>query len=119
MLPCALVWRDGSFAWRCLPRFDSDACFAALLGTHENGFWRIAPAGGQAAVSRRSRPGTTIPETTFEPAEGAVTLIHLQPLARDEDHANVALIAACDPARVRMHRAFILRCGFGRTHSCP
>src|SRR3546814_2926968 len=69
MLSCALVSRDGSIDWLCLPRFDSDACFAALLGTPENGFWRIAPAGGQAAVSRRYRPGTTILETTFRSEE--------------------------------------------------
>lgn len=45
MRSCALVARDGSIDWLCLPRFDSDACFAALLGDEDNGFWRIAPSG--------------------------------------------------------------------------
>src|SRR3546814_11002419 len=72
MLSCALVSRDGSIDWLCLPRFDSDACFAALLGTPEHGLWRIAPAGGPAAVSRRSRPGTPLLETPLEHDEGTV-----------------------------------------------
>ena len=63
MLSSALVGRDGSIDWLCLPRFDSDACFAALLGNDGNGHWRIAPA-GEHRVSRRYRDGTTILETT-------------------------------------------------------
>ena len=55
----ALVGRDGSLDWLCLPRFDSDACFAALLGSSENGRWQLAPA-GTARVRRRYRPGTLI-----------------------------------------------------------
>src|SRR3546814_12566677 len=85
MLSCALVSRDGSIDWLCLPRFDSDACFAALLGTPENGFWRIAPAGGQAAVSRRYRPGTTILESPFDTAEDAVLMLHFTLLAKDTE----------------------------------
>ena len=56
MLSAALVSRDGSIDWLCLPRFDSDACFAALLGSEENGFWRIAPD-GEYTTTRRYRPG--------------------------------------------------------------
>src|SRR3546814_5411489 len=115
MLSCALVSRDGSIDWLCLPRFDSDACFAALLGTPENGFWRIAPAGGQAAVSRRYRPGTTILETTFETDEGAVTLIDFMPLASDEEHVNVMRPVRGDRGRVRQHCEFVLRFGYGST----
>src|SRR3546814_6743606 len=115
MLSCALVSRDGSIDWLCLPRFDSDAFFAALLGTPENGFWRIAPAGGQAAVSRRYRPGTTILETTFETNEGAVTLIDFMPLASDEEHVNVVRLVRGDRGRVRMHCEFVLRFGYGST----
>ncbi|TMB29199.1 MAG: glycoside hydrolase family 15 protein, partial [Deltaproteobacteria bacterium] len=54
----ALVANDGSLDWLCLPRFDSDACFAALLGTRDNGCWKIAPEGEVRAVRRRYRPGT-------------------------------------------------------------
>src|SRR5207248_1829686 len=71
----ALVGRDGSIDWLCLPRFDSGACFAALLGTPEHGRWLLAPAGEVRRTSRRYRDDTLILETTFETAEGEVTLI--------------------------------------------
>ena len=71
----ALVGRDGSIDWLCLPRFDSAACFAALLGDECNGRWQIIPADGQAKVTRRYRDGTLILETTFETDTGAVVLI--------------------------------------------
>src|SRR5438067_1493033 len=58
-----LVGRDGSIDWLCLPRFDSGACFAALLGTEDNGRWQIAPAARLKAVRRRYRPGTLVLET--------------------------------------------------------
>src|ERR671911_3073077 len=61
----ALVARDGSIDWLCWPRFDSDACFAALLGTEQNGRWLLAPA-DEARVTRRYRPDTLILETRFE-----------------------------------------------------
>ena len=64
----ALVGRDGSIDWLCLPRFDSAACFAALLGTPENGRWKIAPAGEITATSRRYLPDTGVLETRFETA---------------------------------------------------
>jgi GH15 family glucan-1,4-alpha-glucosidase len=76
----ALVGLDGSIDWLCWPRFDSDACFAALLGTPEHGRWRIAPASGAVATRRRYREGTMILETDFETPEGAVTLIDFMPL---------------------------------------
>ena len=66
----ALVGRDGSIDWLCWPRFDSDACFAALLGTPEHGRWLIAPADGDAKVARRYRDDTLILETRFETADG-------------------------------------------------
>src|ERR1700694_4185208 len=79
MQSVALVGRDGSIDWLCLPRFDSDACFAALLGTRDNGRWLIAPEGSATAVRRRYRSGTLVLETDFETADGAVTLIDLMP----------------------------------------
>ena len=62
----ALVGRDGSYDWMCLPRFDSSACFAALLGTPSHGRWLLAPAGEVRNTSRSYRDGTLILETTFE-----------------------------------------------------
>ncbi len=76
----ALVGRDGSIDWLCLPRFDSPACFAALLGSPENGRWRIAAKGEIRGVRRRYRPGTLILETEFETAEGVVEVIDFMPV---------------------------------------
>src|SRR5215207_7270618 len=76
----ALVGRDGSIDWFCWPRFDSGACFAALLGRSEHGRWLIAPSHPPAPrVVRRYRPGTLVLETRFETAEGAVTLTDFMP----------------------------------------
>jgi GH15 family glucan-1,4-alpha-glucosidase len=69
-----LVARDGSLDWLCVPRFDSGACFAALLGTPDNGRWLIAPAGEVSAVRRAYRDGTLVLDTELTTAEGAVTL---------------------------------------------
>jgi GH15 family glucan-1,4-alpha-glucosidase len=71
----ALVSRTGSIDWLCWPRFDSGAVFAALLGTPDNGRWRIAPADPAARITRRYRPGTLVLETVFATAEGSVALI--------------------------------------------
>jgi GH15 family glucan-1,4-alpha-glucosidase len=71
----ALVSKDGSIDWLCWPRFDSPACFAALLGSPDNGRWRIAPAETPVKVTRRYRPGTLILETLFETASGSAALI--------------------------------------------
>src|SRR5436190_15213695 len=79
----ALVGRDGSIDWLCWPRFDSDACFAALLGTPDNGRWLIAPEDANAKVCRRYRDTTLILETRFETASGSVVVIDFMPL-RDE-----------------------------------
>ncbi len=111
-LSCALVGRDGSIDWLCLPRFDSDACFAALLGTEENGFWKIAP-GEPYRVTRRYRDGTTILETTFETESGAVTLIDFMPLSNDENHVDVMRIVRGDRGRVAMRMELVLRFGYG------
>src|SRR5215467_4659219 len=71
----ALVGRSGSIDWLCWPRFDSDACFAALLGTPANGRWLLAPASEIKNTTRRYRDHTLILETRFETADGAVTLM--------------------------------------------
>ena len=75
----ALVSRDGSIDWLCLPRFDSPACFAALLGSPENGRWLLAPR-ARATVTRRYRPHTLVLETKFKTAHGQVTVIDFMPV---------------------------------------
>lgn len=77
----ALVGRDGSIDWLCWPRFDSAACFAALLGTAENGRWLIAPRNTSRAVTRRYRSGTLVLETEFETATGRATVVDFMPPA--------------------------------------
>jgi len=71
----ALVSKQGSIDWLCLPYFDSGACFAGLLGTEDNGHWSISPAGPVRGVRRRYREGTLILETEFETDSGSVLLI--------------------------------------------
>jgi hypothetical protein len=75
----ALIGRDGSVDWLCFPRFDSGACFAALLGDEGHGRWLLAPAGGVRRVSRRYRPGTLVLETEFETDEGTVRVVDCMP----------------------------------------
>src|SRR5437867_1642711 len=75
----ALVSRRGSIDWLCLPRFDSGACFAALLGGPEHGRWWIGPRDASARVTRRYRPDTLVLETDFELAEGAVRIVDCMP----------------------------------------
>ena len=74
----SLIGMDGSIDWLCLPRFDSDSCFAKLLGSEDNGYWRLAPTQWQS-VERRYRPGTLILETTFTAAEGRVRVTDFMP----------------------------------------
>ena len=75
----ALVGNTGSIDWLCLPRFDSAACFAALLGDETNGRWLIAPAIATTRINRRYRPGTLVLETDFETPEGAVRVVDCMP----------------------------------------
>jgi GH15 family glucan-1,4-alpha-glucosidase len=75
----ALVGNNGSIDWLCVPRFDSGACFAALLGTDRNGHWQIAPGGESQNVDRRYRPGTLILETEFETTDGAARIVDCMP----------------------------------------
>ena len=107
----ALVARDGSIDWLCWPRFDSAACFAALLGTTRNGRWKIAPVEGSAKVRRRYREDTLILETEFETADGAVTLVDFMPV-RGIDCELVRLVIG-RRGRVVMDLEFILRFDYG------
>jgi len=76
----ALVGKDGSIDWLCLPRFDSGACFAALLGDRSNGRWVLAPVDADCRVERRYIPGTLVLETTFHTAGGVARLIDCMPI---------------------------------------
>ena len=75
----ALVGRDGSIDWLCWPRFDSPACFAALLGKADNGRWLIAPKDPPISAARRYRPGTLVLETEFQVETGSAAVIDFMP----------------------------------------
>ena len=75
----ALVGSDGSVDWLCFPRFDSPACFAALLGNDSNGRWRLAPTSGGRCTRRRYRGHTLVLETEWETATGTVRVIDCMP----------------------------------------
>ena len=79
MQSAALVGRNGSIDWLCLPRFDSASCFSALVGDERHGRWLLAPAGEIRSTTRRYRPGTLVLETDFEVADGAVRVIDFMP----------------------------------------
>jgi GH15 family glucan-1,4-alpha-glucosidase len=108
----ALVGRDGSIDWLCWPAFDSDACFAALLGTERNGRWLIAPSAETVKRTRRYRGDTLILETRFETAEGVVTLLDFMP-PRGKASDIVRLVRG-ESGRVNMRMQLIIRFGFGR-----
>src|SRR3984893_16749755 len=106
-----LVARNGSLAWLCLPRFDSHACFAALLGSDDHGHWLIAPRDDGATITRRYRPNTLILETRFECSEGAVTLVDFMPMRGT--HSSVVRLVVGERGRVTMSTKLVLRFGYG------
>jgi len=108
----ALVGRNGSVDWLCLPRFDSPSCFSALLGREEHGRWLIAPEGEIRGVSRRYREGTLILETDFETADGAVRLIDFMPL-RNGGRPQFMRVVQGLRGRVPMRMQLILRFEYG------
>ncbi|MGB6212740.1 MULTISPECIES: glycoside hydrolase family 15 protein [unclassified Pseudomonas] len=107
----ALVGRDGSIDWLCLPYFDSGACFAALLGDPEHGRWAIAPRDETTSVSRRYREGTLILETDFETASGAVRVIDCMPLLNER--WDVLRIVVGLRGRVAMGMELVIRFDYG------
>jgi hypothetical protein len=109
----ALVGRNGSIDWLCWPRFDSTACFAALLGTSEHGRWRICPVGPAARVRRSYRDGTMVLETLFETADGSVAVIDFMPIGQ----ANSSVIRLVEGRRgkVAMRLHLTLRFDYGAT----
>ncbi len=113
MISAALVGRDGSIDWLCLPRFDSPACFAALLGDRENGRWIIAPAG--AHETRRSYYArTAVLETRFSTARGEAVLIDFMPLTDDERKVDVVrIVRGLRGERRLSNMELILRFAYG------
>lgn len=107
----ALVGRDGSIDWLCWPAFDSDPCFAALLGTSRNGRWLLAPTGEIKQTSRRYWDDTLILETRFEAEGGVVALIDFMP-PRGNASDVVRLVRGIS-GRVKMHMELVIRFGFG------
>ena len=107
----ALVGRDGSIDWLCWPAFDSDACFAALLGTPRQGRWLMAPAEAVKKSSRRYWDNTLILETQFETETGAVAVIDFMP-PRGNASDVVRLVRGVS-GRVKLRMELVIRFGFG------
>jgi GH15 family glucan-1,4-alpha-glucosidase len=107
----ALVGRDGSIDWLCWPAFDSDACFAALLGTPKHGRWLIAPEGDITSTSRRYWGDTLILETRFETSDGAVELVDFMPPRGNA--SDVVRLVRGVRGRVKMRMQLVIRFGFG------
>ena len=82
----ALVRRDGSIDWLCWPNFASAACFAALLGTEDNGFWQLSPTAKHHKIERRYQPHTLILETNYETKDGRVQVLDFMPLRGSHSH---------------------------------
>jgi hypothetical protein len=108
----ALVSRDGTIDWLCLPRFDSASCFTALLGDERHGRWLLAPRDAATATSRRYRPGTLVLETDFETPDGAVRVIDFMP-RRGRGAPRVMRIVEGLSGRVPMQMELSVRPDYG------
>jgi GH15 family glucan-1,4-alpha-glucosidase len=113
METAALVGRNGSIDWLCWPSFSSGACFAALLGTADHGYWKIAPAQEIKSTSRRYLPDSLVIETAFETSEGAVTLLDFMPPRGD--NSDIVRILRCTRGSVEMRMELALRFDYGRS----
>ncbi|HEY7042939.1 MAG TPA: trehalase-like domain-containing protein, partial [Nocardioidaceae bacterium] len=108
---CALVGRDGSVDWLCLPRFDSQACFAALLGEPRHGRWLIGPK-ARATTSRRYVGNTFVLETTHETETGAVRVTDVMPLG--DGRADLVRRVEGLRGTVEMYHEWVVRFGYGK-----
>jgi GH15 family glucan-1,4-alpha-glucosidase len=109
----ALVGRNGSIDWLCWPRFDSAACFAALLGTSEHGRWQICPADPAPRVTRSYRDSTMVLETVFETKDGCVALIDFMPIGQTS--SSVIRIVEGRSGKIAMQLEMMLRFDYGRS----
>jgi GH15 family glucan-1,4-alpha-glucosidase len=107
----ALVSLDGSIDWLCLPRFDSGACFTRLLGTPEQGCWRIGPSGARHASSRSYIDGSLVLQTRFESRRGVVELTDFMPTGLDSSH--VVRIVSGVQGRMTMESNLLVRFDYG------
>jgi GH15 family glucan-1,4-alpha-glucosidase len=107
----ALVSRGGSIDWLCVPRVDSDACFAQLLGTNQNGYWSIRPAAPVRQTDRHYRPDTLILETEITCEGGRVRVIDF--MAPDEVHYITRIVEGIE-GEVPMHCDLSVRYGYGK-----
>jgi GH15 family glucan-1,4-alpha-glucosidase len=114
MRTAALVTKDGSIDWLCLPEFDSDACFAALLGTSRNGRWKIAPTVPIKEVRRRYRKDTLILETELVTATGTVLLVDFMPPRLGREYSVVCRSIRGIAGTVPMRSELTPRFAFGR-----
>src|SRR5262245_7844378 len=96
----APVGRDGSIDWLCLPRFDSSACFSALLGNPEHGRWLLSPVAPARTVRRRYREGTLVLDTEYETDDGAVTITDCMPVRAQAP--DLVRVVDCTRGQVRM-----------------
>ena len=111
----ALVGRNGSIDWLCVPRFDSPACFAALLGTEKNGRWLIRPSGEVTATRRQYRGDTLVLETEFEMAGGdRIAIIDFMPIAEYGGRVDLFRLVEGRRGRVPMRMEVTLRFDYGR-----
>jgi GH15 family glucan-1,4-alpha-glucosidase len=108
----ALVGRNGSIDWLCLPRFDSASCFTALLGDESHGRWLLAPAGEVTGTTRRYRPGTLILETDFETADGTVRVTDFMPRRGGREPQVVRIVEGLGGS-VAMRMVLALRPDYG------
>jgi GH15 family glucan-1,4-alpha-glucosidase len=111
----ALVGRDGSIDWLCVPRIDSAACFAALLGDVDNGRWLLAPDGEIRATRRRYRDDTLILETEFETATGTCAVIDFMPVGGEEHAVDVVRLVEGRAGEVAMAAELVIRFDYGKT----
>ncbi|WP_327663990.1 MULTISPECIES: glycoside hydrolase family 15 protein [unclassified Streptomyces] len=107
----ALVGRDGSIDWLCLPHFDSPACFAALLGSEENGHWRLAPKGAEHCTTRAYRPGSLVLDTEWETPDGSVRVTDFMP-QRDRAPDVIRIVEGLS-GRVTLRGTLRLRFDYG------
>ena len=115
MHTAALLGIDGSLDWLCVPRFDSGACFAALLGGPENGRWLIAPRDRPLHLRRRYRNHTLVLETEFRCAEGSGVMIDFMPVTERTGRVDVVRVVQGRTGRVPMRTELVLRFDYGRT----
>ena len=108
----ALVGKDGSIDWLCLPRFDSQACFAALLGEPRHGRWLLAPAGPVRRTQRRYRDATLILETEFETDSGSVRITDCMPVGKDQGCRVLRLVEGLS-GEVAMRMELAIRFDYG------